>query len=162
MANIMNNSYYASFTDSAISSFEEKVFWDRFASPDGVRLTLEVEAANPNFRRITYGPPGKTPIPILADVADCLATKYNRLFTLRGISRLCLFYLANGYDSEQESRIVYRDWASGGPVPVGRGKSSYVEIPLGITTSGFNLKVVDVCSRSRPTMPDEYTFTKRS
>lgn len=55
--------FYASFTTTNLAQDEEEYFWRNFAANDGARLTFEIEANNPNFRKIVYAPEPDDPIP---------------------------------------------------------------------------------------------------
>ena len=160
---LMPNTFYASFTETDLSPDEEEYFWRTFAPCDGVRLTIQVEAANPNFRRILYEPVPGNPIPVLADLTSTIRRKYNREFLLTGISRLSAFYLSGAhYKREKECRLLCKTWKEIGPHPIGTGAGSYLEVPIGsMTELGYKLDIVDVCANSRPNMPSNYVFTKR-
>lgn len=160
---LMPQMFYASFTDSNIGPNDEDYFWRTFAQLDGVRLTLDITVNNPNFRKIYYEPKPGEPIPVLAELATTLRQKHGREFLLRGISRLCAFYLCGcTYGREMEYRALYKSWPESGPQPVGIGPRSYVEVPLGrMTEVGFKLRVIEVAANSRPRMPDHYTFIQR-
>lgn len=160
---LMPQLFYASFTDSALQPCDEEYFWRSFASSDGVRLKLEVEATNPNFRKIVYEPQPGVPIPLLADLVSTIRQKYSREFVLQGISRLCAFYLCGqSYSREKEYRLLYKSWPEFGPQPVGMGQSAYVELPLNqMSECGYQLRITEVHARTRPNMPDQYSFSPR-
>ncbi len=160
---LMPQTFYASFTDSNLGTSDEEYFWRTFAQSDGVRLTLDIKANNPNFRKILYEPtPGK-PIPVLAELTTTIRQKHGREFVLQGISRLCAFYLCGRtYGKEKEYRALYKTWPECGPQPVGVGPTSYLDVPLDrMAESGYLLQVREVVANSRPKMPGHYTFIQR-
>lgn len=160
---IMPNTFYASFTDVALTEKQEKYFWSTFAACDGVRLKIEITASNPNFRKLQYEQTEGEPIKLLSDLANCVREKYNREFILKGISRLCSFYLSgNDYGIENEYRALYRVWEGFGPQPINSGSNSYIELPLdAMSECGYQLKIVEVHANEKPRMPDSYFFSKR-
>jgi hypothetical protein len=160
---LMANAFYASFTDASLSAEEQEPLWRRFSGNDGVRLTFQVKAQNPNFRRMQYEGVRGQPIPVLAELAEQLNSRYGKYFMLSGISRMCAFYLAEAqYGAEKECRILYKTWEGIGPQPIGSGSSAYVEIPLDTMSElGYRLDLVGVCSRVRPAMRNGLKFTPR-
>lgn len=107
----MPNTFYASFTDTTLSASQEEHFWRNFAACDGVRLTIEVVASNPNFRKIRYEQRKGKPIKVLSELTSCIRDKHGREFILKGISRLCSFYLSGkDYGIENEYRALHRTW----------------------------------------------------
>lgn len=160
---IMPNTFYASFTDTNLADDQEQYFWEQFASCDGVRLKIEITASNPNFRKIYYENKNNKPISILSDLTGCVRSKYGREFILKGISRLCSFYLSGqDYGIENEYRALYRVWEGFGPQPKKGGKDSYIELPLNdITECGYQLKIIEVHSNSKPKMPSSFIYSKR-
>lgn len=158
---LMPNMFYASFTDAG--DREQEVLWRTFAPNDGVRLAFEVEALNPNFRKIRYETTAGSPIPLLAELATSLSSQYSRRFILSGISRLCAFYLSESdYGQEKELRMLYKTCEGVGLQPVGTGASSYVDLPLDVMTeAGYKLNIVEACSNTRPNMPDSIKFLQR-
>lgn len=105
---LMPQLFYASFTEANLSQEDEEYFWQNFATSDGVRLTFDVQAENPNFRKIVYEPkPGRT-IPLLMDLISAVRQQHGREFVLQGISRLCAFYLCGQrYSREKEYRALF-------------------------------------------------------
>lgn len=161
---IMPNTFYASFTDVSLTEDQEEYFWRRFAACDGVRLKIEITASNPNFRKLQYEQTEGKPIKLLSDLTSCGRDKYNREFVLKGISRLCSFYLSGkDYGIENEYRALYRVWEGFGPQPINNGSLSYIELPLdAMSECGYQLKIVEVHANEKPKMPDSYVFSKRA
>ena len=159
---LMPNTFYASFTDASLTETQEQYFWSTFASNDGVRLKFEIEASNPNFRKLYYEAKSGRPIPVIDQLTKTIRSKYNREFILKGISRLCSFYLSgNDYGKENEYRVLHRTWDVG-PQPIGTGVDSYFEVPLDkMTECGYRLSVVEVHACDKPVMPSSYVFSKR-
>lgn len=146
---IMPNTYYASFTGTDLTPEQERYFWGCFGSNDGVRLKIKIIASNPNLRKIAYEHTPNTPIKLISELVTTLQRKHNREFILKGFSRLCSFYLSGkDYGIENELRALYRIWEGFGPQPVGTGKNSYIELPLGaMSDCGYKLDIVEVQSR---------------
>jgi len=160
---IMPNTYYASFTDISLTREQEEYFWSTFAACDGVRLKLDITASNPNFRKIHYESKKGKPINVLSQLTRHIREKYNLGFILKGISRLCSFYLSGkDYGIENEYRALYRVWEGFGPQPKGSGENSFIELPLKeMSECGYKLEVVEVQAHEKPTMPNSYVFSKR-
>lgn len=161
---LFNNTFYASFTDTNLTTKEEECFWNRFASYQGVRLKLEIKAKNQNFRKIYYEQIKNKQIPLLLQLTNLIQDKYKRKFTLKGISRLCSFYLSgDDYGVENEYRVLHRVWDSSGLQPKTDEKYSYIELPLNcMTDCGYELKIVEVFSKEEVKMPSNYALTKRT
>ncbi|EPD40532.1 hypothetical protein EZI45_29390 [Delftia tsuruhatensis] len=160
---IMPNTFYASFTDVSITKEREEYFWRNFSAVDGVRLKIEITALNPDFRKIHYEQVKGKPIKLLADLTKCIREKYNREFNLKGISRLCSFYLSGkDYGIENEYRALHRVWDGFGPQPKNDGAHYYIELPLNeMTECGYKLNIVEVHAADRPNMASSYVFSKR-
>ena len=160
---LMPNTYYASFTGSDLTPRCEKYFWRTFATHDGVRLKLRITASNQNFRRIKYEEKYNTPIALISDLFSTIRKKYGRELILKGISRLCSFYLSgHDYGIEKELRMLHRAWDGFGPQPSGKGPDSYIELPIGaMSECGYRIDILEVQSRSRPSMPSSFVFSKR-
>lgn len=160
---IMPNTFYASFTDTALSTKQEEYFWKTFASCDGVRLKLEITASNPDFRKMRYEQVEGKPIPVLSKLISCVREKHSREFIIKGISRLCAFYLSGkDYGRENEYRALYRVWEGFGPQAKEDGARSYIELPLKtMSDCGYKLTITEVHAIEKPNMPDCYRFSKR-
>lgn len=160
---IMPNTFYASFTDASLTQEQEEYFWRNFATCDGVRLKIDITASNPNFRKIHYEQNKGKPIQLLSELTKYIREKYSREFILKGISRLCSFYLSGrDYGIENEYRMLYRVWEGFGPQPKNDGAYSYIELPLNaMSECGYQLKIVEVHATDKPNMPDGYVFSKR-
>ena len=161
---IMPNTFYASFTDVSLTKAQEEYFWRNFAACDGVRLEIEIMASNPNFRKIYYEKVKEKPIQVLSELIKCIREKYSREFILKGISRLCSFYLSGeDYGIEDEYRALYRTWEIFGPQPKNDAALSYIELPLNVMSEcGYHLKIVEVHAKARPDIPNLYKFSRRS
>jgi len=160
---IMPNTFYSSFTDTALTAEQEEYFLRTFAACDGVRLRIEITASNPNFRKIRYEQKKGVPIALLSDLTNSIRDKYGREFVLKGISRLCSFYLSGkDYGIENEYRVLHRVWVGFGPQPKINGEFSYIELPLNaMSVCGYQLVITEVHACERPEMPDHYVFSKR-
>lgn len=160
---LMPNTYYASFTGSDLTPVREEYLWRTFATHDGVRLKLNITATNPNFRRIKYEAKANTPIPLISDLVNIVRQNHSREFILKGVSRLCSFYLSgHDYGIENELRMLHRTWEGSGPQPIGHGPGSYIELPIGaMSECGYRIDVLEVQSRTRPSMPSSFIFSSR-
>ncbi|WP_303746417.1 hypothetical protein [Stenotrophomonas pigmentata] len=160
---LMPNTYYASFTGSDLTPEREDYLWRTFATHDGVRLKLKITASNPNFRKIQYEAKLSEPIPLISDLFNTVKQKYGRDFILKGISRLCSFYLSGeDYGIENELRALHRTWDGFGPQPVGQGPNSYIELSIGtMSECGYQIDVLEVQSRTKPSMPSYFAFSNR-
>ena len=161
---LMPQLFYASFTEANLPQNDEEYFWRNFAASDGVRLTINITAQNPDFRKMVYEPKPGTPIPLLTELISTLRRQHSREFVLQGISRLCSFYLCGqSYSREKEYRALFKTWPDVGPQPVGTGPTSYVEIPLNqMADLGYEFRITEVHASSRPNMPTNYTFSQRA
>lgn len=160
---IMPNTFYSSFTDSSITADQEEYFWRTFASVDGVRIKIQIQASNPNFRKMQCADETGQPIKILSDLTNLIKTKYDRDFILKGMSRLCAFYLSKDYDIENEFRILHRYWEGLGPKPKNDGTYDYIEIPLGsMSEIGYQLEITEVQSNETLSIPDKYSVMPRN
>lgn len=160
---LMPNTFYASFTEINLPKNREEYFWQNFAQCDGVRLTVKIEASNPNLRKIKYEQKCEQPVALLTELSTLVQNKYKRSFILKGISRLCSFYLSGkNYGIENELRLLYRSWDGFGPQPVMAQPYPYIKVPLGsMNESGYKLDVIEVQAIERPSIPTSYKFTKR-
>ncbi|WBV24232.1 hypothetical protein [Pantoea piersonii] len=158
---LLTNTYYASFTDTDLTTEEEDYFWRVFAGGDGVRLKISIDAPDKNFRKMVYGVPEGKPLPLYDDIYSYLLNKHNLKFTLKNISTICSYYLSFDYSNEKESRLVYRYWGQN-LKPIGLGYNSYVEIPLNPTyPSSIKINILEVNSIKKINMPSNYSFSKR-
>lgn len=160
---LMKNMYYSSFTDTTLTDEQEAYFWRTFAPCDGVRLKLNIEASNPNFRPMVYENKKGQPIRILSDLVREIKNKHDREFVLSGISRLCAFYLAKDFDVENEYRILFRDWGDGSVKPKNDRGVSYIEVPLGsMGPTGYKIDVLEVQSNEALSIPNIYQIQPRN
>ena len=160
---IMNNMFYASFTDTNLTTEQEEYFWRAFAPVDGVRLKLEIIASNPNFRKMVYEKTKGNPLPLLNDLTKVVRESYGREFVLSGISRLCAFYLAKDFDVENEYRALYRYWEGFGPSPESDGNNLYVGLPLdSMNDTGYQIRVNEIQANESLNIPSQYVVTPRN
>ena len=160
---IMNNMFYASFTDTNLTTEQEEYFWRTFAPVDGVRLKLEVTASNPNFRKMVYEETKGNPLSLLNELTKVVRESYGREFVLSGISRLCAFYLAKDFDVENEYRALYRYWEGFGPSPKSDGKYQYVGLPLNsMNDTGYQIRVNEIQTNESLNIPSLYVVTPRN
>lgn len=160
---IMNNMFYASFTDTNLTTEQEEYFWRTFAPIDGVRLKLEVTASNPNFRKMVYEKTKGNPLPLLNELTKVVRESYGREFVLSGISRLCAFYLAKDFDVENEYRALYRYWEGFGPSPESDGNYQYVGLPLdSMNDTGYQIRVNEIQTNESLNIPTQFVITPRN
>lgn len=160
---LMPRFFYASFTDSNLSSKQENYFWRNFAGHDGVRLTFAIMATNPSFHKIVYPSKPGRPISLLKDLAQAVEKLNGRHLLMAGVSRLCAFYLDSCYAKEKEYRLLLDMLLCSNAQPIGSGQDSYIEIPLGRENyTGYFIEITEVHSKTLPSMPNCYKFTQRS
>jgi len=160
---IMNNMFYASFTDTDIDKPKEEYFWNCFASSDGVRLKLKITASNPNFRKMVYEETKGKPLPLLSKLTETIRNDYSREFVLSGISRLCAFYLYNDFDIENEYRVLHRYWKGYGNPPQSDGTHQYIPIPLGkMSEAGYQIDIEAIQTNEALSIPPHYTILPRN
>lgn len=158
---IMNNMFYASFTDTNLTTEQEEYFWRVFAPVDGVRLKLEVIASNSNFRKMVYEKTKANPLPLLNELTKVVRESYGREFVLSGISRLCAFYLAKDFDVENEYRALYRYWE--GHSPESDGNYQYVGLPLdSMNDTGYQIRVKEIQTNESLNIPSQYVVMPRN
>lgn len=160
---LMSNMYYASFADSKITNKQDEYLWRTFAPVDGVRLKLKIEASSDNFRQIVYEKSQGQGIQLLKELTDEIKNKFNRDFILKGISRLCAFYLEEGYEVESEYRMLHRVWSDYPVKPSFDGHFHYVSFPLNqMSAIGFKISVLEIQTNEQLSIPDEYCVSKRN
>lgn len=161
---LMPNIFYGSFTDTAISAEEEEYFWRVFAGSEGARLKIQIEATNTNLRHIYYAEKTGQPIPLLEEIRQCVKEHTGLEFTLRGISRLCAFYLpGEDYAHEKELRALHKTYEGWGVQSQEVGASSYIEIPLGEENEcGYKMTILEVQASEELDIPSHYEFSKRT
>ena len=142
---IIQNSFYASFTDIELTAPPEEYFLKHYGD---VRLKFEITALNPHFRKIYYEATKGKPIPVLSDLTKCIREKYNsRVFILQGISSLCFFYLSSKCNIENEYRLLCRIQKDCDLQPKYDCECgyNYIELPLDkMSECGYKLKIVEV------------------
>lgn len=159
---IMPNTFYSSFTTTTGTTEQEEYFWRNFAAIDGVRLKIEVSASNPDFRRIVYPKKDGKPLALLSELTTIIREKYKREFILKGISRLCAFYLLKKYEIESEFRMLHRYWGYS-PEPKSDGKFDFIEVPLGkMSKIGYQLNIIEIQTNETLQIPSNYHVVPRN
>jgi hypothetical protein len=159
---IMPNTFYSSFTSVAGTVEQEEYFWRNFAPIDGVRIKIEVKASNPDFRRIIYPSNEGEPLLLLSELTETIREKYKKEFILKGISRLCAFYLLKKYEIESEYRMLHRYWGYG-PKPKNDGEFDFIEVPLGqMSEIGYQLNIIEVQTNEILDIPSKFHVIPRS
>ena len=160
---LMSNMFYASFTDTNLTSDQEGYFWRTFASTHGVRLEMNITASNPNMRKMVYEKTKSNPLPLLSELTGNVKKYYGREFVLSGISRLCAFYLAKEFDVENEYRALYRCWDGFGPSPQSDGRHQYVGLPLdSLSDTGYRIEIEEIQTNENLNIPSQYAITPRN
>lgn len=160
---IMKNIFYASFTDANITTKQEGYFWRTFGAIDGVRLTLDIEASNLNFRKIVYEEEEGAPIALLKNLTTTIRESYGLEFLLSGISRLCAFYLSKDFDVENEYRALYKYQEGSESQPKADGAYQYIELPLGCMNDiGYKITVTEIQTNESLDIPCKYHVTPRN
>jgi hypothetical protein len=155
--------FYSSFVNANLTVEKEEYFWRNFASGDGVRIKFKIEARKSDFRKIYYEGKVGGQIPILRDLNNLIAIKYNRIFVMHGISRLCCFYLPGSkYSKEMEYRLLLKAYDDSIINKGNDGYYEYIQLPINNDFNyGYKLSLLDVCSNERPNIPDNITFYQR-
>jgi len=106
---ICENSFYISFTNNCLDSQQEDYMWKEFANKgSGVRLVFKSCSDKGELRKMYYPPDeNKTCIEPLRELI-CIASKKNKRFVPKGLSRMGFFYLPAKYRKEQEYRLLIR------------------------------------------------------
>lgn len=162
--NLMSDLFYTSFTDVNINSEQEEYFWNTFAGSNGARFKFKITAQNPNFRKVIYENKPGTPISLLKNISDKVA-EFNRVFFLKGMSRLCSFYLAKSYDIESEQRMLFKKYNGFGPDIKHDSNSGfeYIDQKIGvISEAGYLVELLEVQSNSRFKMPPGVKLHRRN
>jgi len=156
---LINNMYYASFSDTKLNDQEEKYLKNEFSSFEGVRLKLKITATNKNFRKIVYEPSKGKPLPLLNEISTLVETKLKRKFILKGISRLCAFYLSNSFKLESEYRILFKYQEECGVCIKNDSTYNYIELPLGtMSSTGYMIEVLEVQTNEKLNISDNYNL----
>lgn len=159
---IMPNTFYSSFTTTTVTPNQEEYFWRTFAANDGVRLKIAVKASHPDFRRIVYPKKDGNPLPILFELTHMIREEYQREFILKGISRLCAFYLSKQYEIESEFRMLHR-YCGLGPKPMNDGEFDFIEVPLGsMSELGYQLNIIEIQTNETLQIPLNYHVVRRN
>jgi hypothetical protein len=158
---LMPQMFFASFASQYVDEDSERNLWSTFGN-EGARLKLRISARNPDFRRIRYA--GTQPqIPLLRDINTLVETNYHRRFILRGIARLCAFYLPSEYGIEDEKRILFKKWDGFGPDVQWDGNWTYVNVPLGVdSATGYTIDILEIHSDSALDLRDKSLLTRRT
>ena len=162
------STFYSSFTSTKLTPKKDDYLWENFAVHDGVRLEMSIATSKLNrtdiLRKIYYEKTDdSSPIPILRDLAE-VANKYDKKFTLKGISTICSYYLPNDYDIEDEYRIVHRN-IDGRLLPVKSDSKGddYIQIPLDEeNNTGYFIKIKGVTYTTSINVGNKYKTYKRN
>lgn len=111
---IMKDIYYISFARSATIPVEdEENLWRTYGEDGfGVRIEFEITPIStfPDFRNVYYQSNTTQKNQLLFnEIVDAIKTKYSRIFTIRGISKIGGFYLNGDFDTEHESRLLIKN-----------------------------------------------------
>ena len=110
---LMSQTYYISFARaSTIPLEEEENLWYSFGDGGlGVRLEFEITPNYPDFRNIFYKQEGLAGNQLLInELSNEIKRKYNRIFSIAGLSKIGGFYLQGDFDTEHETRLLIKEF----------------------------------------------------
>lgn len=145
---LMANTFYASFASSTQSETEAENCWKVYGRGEPVRLRLSITSTRSDFRRIYYANQSNDLIPILKDISELVENEFHRTFILKGISRLCCFYLPSELKIENEYRVLHK-YRENGPVPNVDENGKYIELNLGAETIGYKLDLIEIMTNEK-------------
>ncbi|MFH7010553.1 hypothetical protein ACHRV5_01705 [Flavobacterium sp. FlaQc-52] len=109
---LMKQTFYTSFAKSSTIRLEdEESLWNSFGEGGlGVRLEFEINPKYADFRNVFYKQDGVPKTDLLINkITSEVQSKYNRNFTLSGISKIGGFYLQGDFDTENETRLLIKE-----------------------------------------------------
>lgn len=112
-SSLMQQTFYTSFAKSStIPLADEENLWYSFGEGGlGVRLEFEItpKGTYTDFRNIFYKQDKNSSKDLLInELVSVVQTKYNRIFTLSGLSKIGGFYLQGDFDTENETRLLIK------------------------------------------------------
>lgn len=157
---LMDKMYYASFSKTNLNPKEANYLKNEFSSYQGVRLKLRVTAKRQDFRKIVYGSDKDQPLPLLNEISTLVEKEYQRAFILKGISRLCAFYLSSDFKLEAEYRMLFKHYPGQSICIKEDGEYKYIELPLNKeNTTGYMIEVLEIQSNESLDIPNSYNIT---
>lgn len=110
---LMQQTFYTSFArTSNIPLIDEKHLWQSFGEKGlGVRIEFEItpKGTYTDFRNVFYKQDNNQNQDLLINkLVSEVSTKYNRIFTLAGLSKIGGFYLQGDFDTEYETRLLIK------------------------------------------------------
>ena len=136
---LMQQTFYTSFAKSSTIPFEdEDNLWSSFGEGGlGVRIEFEINTKGTytDFRNVYYSQDSKSTDDLLINklVAE-VNTKYKRIFTLSGLSKIGGFYLQGDFDTENEARLLIKqstdDYKFDFNIHNFNGKVNYIKLKL--------------------------------
>lgn len=110
---LMQQTFYTSFAKSSTIPLEdEENLWYSFGEGGlGVRLEFEItpKGTYTDFRNVFYKQDEKSSDDLLINkLVSEVNTKYKRIFTLSGLSKIGGFYLQGDFDTEHEARLLIK------------------------------------------------------
>ncbi len=108
---IMRETFYASFAKPMMLSDQtEAALWRGFADKGlGVRLEFEITPNIPDFRVVHYRKESLLPKKLIMNqICEAIMEKFERIFTVSGISKMGAFYVDGAFEDESEVRLVIK------------------------------------------------------
>ena len=108
---IMQETFYASFANpTTLSDQTESALWRRFADNGlGVRLEIQITPNIPDFRVVYYRKEALLPKRLIMNqISEAIMEKFERIFTVSGISKMGAFYVDGDFEDESEVRLIIK------------------------------------------------------
>ena len=108
---LMRESYAMCFASPhGLTYKNEDALWRSFAdNGGGIKIEFRIISNHPDFRKIFYKPKGMSNEDLLFNlISRKVKARYNRDFSVAGISKIGAFYLPGGYLIENEVRFLIK------------------------------------------------------
>ncbi|ELA6610894.1 hypothetical protein RDG71_004476 [Vibrio alginolyticus] len=139
---LMKDLFYTSFTNNSVN--DEDYMWNYFGdNHSGVKIVfkLKVIKRRADLRPVLYHSNSINPSTVIKSLSERILQECNRHFVLRGISRICAFYLPLGYqlEKEEETRLLVKSWGEGVAHDMieNDGEYSYIPLKIGVGENDF-------------------------
>jgi hypothetical protein len=110
---IMRQTYAMCFAiPDGLTEAQEDALWRSFAdNGQGVKIHFKIETKHPDFRKIFYRHKHVEKKDLLFNkLNNAIQNKFNRQFTVSGISKIGAFYLPGTYNIENEARFLIKKY----------------------------------------------------
>lgn len=110
---IMSQTYAMCFAmPDGLTEARDSALWRSFAdNGQGVKIQFNIETKHPDFRKIFYRQKHVVKEKLLFNkINKAIQDKFNRQFTVSGISKMGAFYLPGTYDIENEARFLVKKY----------------------------------------------------